>query len=57
MMKNKAYYLNLECGIARRKLSEEEGGGILAYYTDLPFIAGEGESIEEAINDAKSALD
>jgi len=56
MMKNKAYYLNLEYGIATRRLSEEEGGGILAYYTDLPFIAGDGESIEEAINDAKSAF-
>lgn len=56
MMKNKAYYLNLEYGIATRKLSEEEGGGLLAYYTDLPFIAGDGESIEEAITDAKSAF-
>ena len=56
MMKNKAYYLNLEYGIATRKLSDEEGGGILAYYTDLPFIAGDGESMEEAINDAKSAF-
>ena len=55
-MKNKAYYLNLEYGIATRKLSVEEGGGILAYYTDLPFIAGDGESIEEAISDAKSAF-
>ena len=55
-MKNKAYYLNLEYGIATRRLSEEEGGGILAYYTDLPFIAGDGESIEEAISDAKSAF-
>jgi predicted RNase H-like HicB family nuclease len=56
MMKNKVYYLNLEYGIATRKLSEEEGGGILAYYTDLPFIAGDGESIEDAIADAKSAF-
>ena len=55
-MKNKEYYLDLEYGIATRKLSLEEGGGILAYYTDLPFIAGDGESIEEAINDVKSAF-
>ena len=55
-MKNKNYYLNLEYGIATRKLSEDEGGGILAYYTDLPFIAGDGNNIEEAINDAKSAF-
>ena len=56
MMKNKAYYLNLEYGIATRNLSEEEGAGILAYYTDLPFIAGDGENMVEAINDAKSAF-
>ncbi len=55
-MKNRAYYLNLEYGVATRNLSEEEGGGILAYYTDFPFIAGDGESIEEAISDAKSAF-
>ncbi|MDQ7084259.1 MAG: type II toxin-antitoxin system HicB family antitoxin [Sulfurovum sp.] len=55
-MKNKAYYLNLEYEIATRNLSEDEGGGILAYYTDLPFIAGDGENMEEAINDAKSAF-
>jgi len=55
-MKNRDYYLNLEYGIATRNLSEKEGGGILAYYIDLPFIAGDGESIEEAISDAKSAF-
>lgn len=55
-MKNRDYYLKLEYGIATRDLSEEEGGGILAYYVDLPFIAGDGESIEEAITDAKSAF-
>ena len=55
-MKNKAYYLNLEYGIATRNLSTEEGAGILAYYIDLPFIAGDGESMEESINDAKFAF-
>ena len=55
-MKYRAYYMNLEYGIATRKLSTEEGGGILAYSVDLPFIAGNGESMEEAINDAKSAF-
>ena len=55
-MKSKEYYLNLEYGIATRELSTEEGGGILAYYTDLPHIAGDGETIEEAIADAKSAF-
>ena len=30
--------------------------GILAYYIDLPFVIRDGESIEEAINDVKSAF-
>ena len=56
MKNNKQYYLNLEYGIARRKLTEEEGGGTVAYYTDMPFIAGDGENIAEAIEDARSAF-
>ena len=56
MKKNKQYYLELEYGIATRKLTEEEGDGIVAYYTDLPFIAGDGENIAEAIEDARSAF-
>jgi len=48
--------MNLEYGIATRKLAAEEGGGILAYYIDFPFIAGDGNSIEEAITDVKSAF-
>jgi predicted RNase H-like HicB family nuclease len=55
-MKNRDYYLSLEYGIATRELSKAEGGGILAYYVDMPFIAGDGESIAEAIDDAKSAF-
>lgn len=56
MKKNKKYYLGLEYGIATRELSEEEGSGILAYYTDMPFVAGDGDTIAEAIEDAKSAF-
>ena len=56
MKKNKQYYLELEYGIATRKLTEEEGDGIVAYYTDLPFIAGDGDDIAGAIEDAKSAF-
>jgi len=56
MKKNKAYYMALEYGIATRELSEEEGGGMVAYFTDLPFIAGDGEDIAQAIVDAKSAF-
>jgi len=56
MMKNRDYYMNLEYGIATRKLTVQEGGGILAYYIDFPFVAGDGSSIEEAITDVKSAF-
>lgn len=55
-MKNKQYYLNLEYGIATKVLTEEEGGGMLAYYIDFPHIAGDGARIEEAIADAKEAF-
>ena len=56
MKKNKKYYLSLEYGLATRVLSEEEGGGVLAYFTDLPFVAGDGTDISEAIADAKDAF-
>jgi predicted RNase H-like HicB family nuclease len=56
MTKNKNYYLSLEYGIATRTLAEEEGAGVLAYFTDLPFVAGDGVDIAEAITDAKSAF-
>jgi len=56
MKKDKAYYMALEYGIATRELSKEEGSGIVAYFTDIPFIAGDGEDIAEAIKDAKSAF-
>jgi len=56
MKKNKKYYLSLEYGIATRTLAEDEGGGVLAYFIDLPFVAGDGEDISEAIADAKSAF-
>lgn len=56
MKKNKKYYLSLEYGIATRTLSDEEGGGVLAYFTDLPFVAGDGTDISEAIADAKDAF-
>ena len=48
--------MGLEYGIATRELSKEEGSGIVAYFTDLPFVAGDGEDIAEAIEDARSAF-
>lgn len=40
-----------------RPLTEEEGGGWLVTYPDFPGCIGDGESIEEAIADGKSALE
>ncbi len=38
-----------------RPLSEEEGGGYLVEYPDLPGCMSDGETIEEAIVDAEDA--
>jgi len=56
MMKNKEYYLNLDYEITVRKLSEEDGGGYFAYYKDFKGVMGDGESVEEAMIDVKSAF-
>jgi len=54
--KNRDYYLNLDYEIVVRKLSKNEGGGYFAYYKDFRGIMGDGETIEEAIKDVKSAF-
>jgi predicted RNase H-like HicB family nuclease len=55
-MKNEKYYLDLDYEIIVRKLTPEDGGGYFAYYKDFKGVMGDGESIEEAINDVKSAF-
>lgn len=40
-----------------RPLSEEEGGGILVTFPDLPGCMADGETPEEAIADARGAFD
>jgi len=55
-MKPKTYYLGLDYEIVIRKLTEEEGGGYFAYYKDFPGVMGDGESADEALEDAKSAF-
>ena len=55
-MQSKEYYLNLDYEITVRKLSEEDGGGYFAYYKDFKGVMGDGESIEEAMIDVKSAF-
>jgi predicted RNase H-like HicB family nuclease len=55
-MNNKAYYLNLDYEIVIRKLTLEDGGGYFAYYKDFQGVMGDGESMEEALIDVKSAF-
>jgi predicted RNase H-like HicB family nuclease len=54
--KNKAYYLALNYEIIFRKLSSENGGGYFAYYKDFKGVMGDGESMEESMEDVKSAF-
>jgi len=56
MIKDLKYYIALDYDIAARDLEENEGGGVLAYYIDLPFIMGDGNTKDEAIEDLKNAF-
>ena len=55
-MKRLEYYLELDYEMIIRKISIEDGGGYFAYYKDFMGVMGDGESIEEAIDDVKSAF-
>ena len=48
--------LKLRYPITIRSLSEEEGGGYLAEYPDLPGCQADGETVEEALSEAEDAL-
>ena len=39
-----------------RRLSDEEGGGILIEYPDLPGCMSDGETIEEAVANGEDAV-
>jgi len=56
MIKDLKYYMSLDYDIAVRDLEENEGGGVLAYFIDLPFIMGDGNNKDEAIEDLKNAF-
>jgi len=56
-MRTKKEYLELDYEIIVRKISDEDGGGYFAYYKDFKGVMGDGESVEEAIKDAKSAFE
>ena len=40
-----------------RRLSDEEGGGYLAYFPDIPGCQADGSTPEEAVMEAEDALD
>jgi|Deesub1362A_J573_1020465.scaffolds.fasta_scaffold03130_7 antitoxin HicB len=56
--KNLKYYLSLKYPYKIETLSEENGGGFLITYPDLPGCMSDGDTVEEAIKmgeDAKRA--
>lgn len=55
MVKDLKYYFGLEYPFTVRPLTEEEGGGYMVEFPDLPFCIGTGDTIEDAILDAKKA--
>ena len=50
-MKNKLKY-----PVTIRPLTKEEGGGYLVEFPDLPGCIADGETVEEALNEAESAM-
>jgi len=42
--------------VSIRPLSEEEGSGYMAFYPDLPGCVADGETVDEALAEAKLAL-
>ena len=56
-MRSKKDYLELDYEIIVRKISVDDGGGYFAYYKDFKGVMGDGESVEEAMSDVKSAFE
>ncbi|KYH30804.1 type II toxin-antitoxin system HicB family antitoxin [Neomoorella mulderi] len=54
-MKDLSYYLNLDYPFIVKPLPQEEGGGYVVEYPDLPNCIGTGDTIEEAISMAMDA--
>ncbi len=47
---------NLQYPITIRPLTKEEGGGYLVEFPDLPGCIADGETVEEALNEAEDSL-
>jgi len=56
MNDKKRYYLALDYEIVLKKVSLKEGGGYFAYYKDFKGVMGDGETMQEAMDDAQSAF-
>ncbi len=52
----KEYYLGLDYEIVLKKVPAKEGGGYFAYYKDFKGVMGDGESIQEAMDDVHLAF-
>lgn len=48
--------LSTKYAVNIRLLSDEEGGGFLAEYPDLPGCMADGETIEEALHEGEDAV-
>lgn len=46
----------LKYPVTIRPLTKEEGGGYLVEFPDLPGCMADGETVEEALNEAESAM-
>ena len=46
----------LKYPVTIRPLTKEEGGGYLVEFPDLPGCIADGETVEEALNEAESAM-
>jgi len=46
----------LQYSVIVRPMTDEEGGGYLAYFPDLPGCYADGETPEEAIHEAEDAM-
>ena len=44
------------CPLTVRKLTEEEGGGFLCEFPDIPGVLGDGKTAMAAIKDGQKAL-
>ncbi|SMN02338.1 hypothetical protein SPONN_867 [uncultured Candidatus Thioglobus sp.] len=56
MIKDKAYYLAIDYDIITHQVSETDGGGYLAYYSDIEGVMGDGDTRAQAIKEVKSAF-